>query len=402
MLGWWIFQNRSNSARDETQNKTQDLVSAISLNINQNQLEFFARMLDKLGENTALLTKQNNDQDLKFSQLKSNNQEILFELQKQVQEQLARSIQNLLDLNKTELRSIQEINKQNFDLLNKSNQERLNQIQQEIDKRLNENLQQNLKSFEEVTKNLGNMQSTAQRMIDSTKSVEKLNSIFERTSSKGFGQFAETYLESILAENLNTQNWQKQVGPTGSSDKIDFLLLVGEKKIGIDSKFPLTKYQDYIDSSIDDKKSTLQAFLKGVQDMATDISRKYYKNGFIDSLLVYFPSDGMYHEVVNDIGLMENLQKLKVTPVSPTTIFPLIMLIVAYEFKLNVNENADQIIQGLQIIKKNVLSFREEFKKLGEKIRLAQNNYELADKSLLTVQNTVEHLEIATDKQELL
>jgi DNA recombination protein RmuC len=315
------------------------------------------------------------------------------QIQKALTEDLSRAIQHLIDLNKSELKSIQDLNKQSLDTIAKLNQDKLGQIQEEIERKLNDNLQQNLKSFEDVTKNLGHLQSTAQKMIESTSSIDKLNNLFERTSSKGFGSFGEKYLESLLGQYINRQNWSKQVKVPGSTEIIDFVIHYGEKSIGLDCKFPVTRYQDYLDAPAEQKRQAHQAYVRAVIQMAGEISAKYSKVGFVDSLLMYLPSDGMYLEVVNIPEAMDKLRSYRVTLTSPTTILPLIGLIHEYEFKLNVQERAGDIIKGLQIVKKNVISFREEFRKLGEKIRLAQQNYDSADRSLVNVQNEVLKLE---------
>jgi DNA recombination protein RmuC len=335
-----------------------------------------------LADSTTKFEQQSSELRLQFEKLKTDNQAGLQLLQKSVLDQL---VQALGQLNET--------NKQNFDLLSKTNQEKLGLIQGELERKLNENLQQNLKSFEDVTKNLTAIQGTAQRMIESTSSIDKLNSIFERTSSKAFGDFGEKYLESLLEQYLGAQTWKKQVLMPGSSDKIDFVIEIGSRRIGIDSKFPVTKYHDYIVADGDLKKAAQQAFLATVSDMTRDIAAKYYQAEFLDALILYLPSDGMYAEVVSSPKIMEVLQKAKVTPAGPSTIFPLIMLIKEYEFKQNVNQNAEAIIKGLNQIKKNVVSFREEFRKLGDKIRQAQQNYDTADRNLTTVYTTVERLE---------
>ena len=96
-------------------------------------------------------------------------------------------------------------------MLTKTNQQKLTQIQGEIERKFNQSLEQNLKSFEEVQKSVGQLQSTAQRMVDSTKSVDKLNSIFERTSSKAFGNFGESYLESMFGATATPRPLAKTV-----------------------------------------------------------------------------------------------------------------------------------------------------------------------------------------------
>jgi len=133
-----------------------------------------------------------------------------------------------------------------------------------------------------------------------------------------------------------------------------------------------------------------------VMEMAKSISEKYYKNGFVDSLLLYLPSESMYNEVLDSeknqqVG--EFLQKHRISLTSPNTIFPQILLIRTYQFKLQVSENAENIVKGLKQIKKNIGSFKDEYRKLGEKIRQAQQNYDQAERNLIGVEKNILLLE---------
>jgi DNA recombination protein RmuC len=330
--------------------------------------------------------EQAQEQKLEFEKMQNRNLVSLNQLKESLSEQLSKAIKDLV-----------EHNRLNFEALSKNNQEKLGLIQTEVEKRLDENLAHNLKSFKEVTINLTSIQGTAQKMIESTSSIDKLNSIFERTSSKAFGDFGEKYLESMLAQYLHPESWSKQVTLAGSSQKVDFVLKIDEKNIGIDCKFPVTVYHDYIEALPENKKTAGRAFLSRIENEAKEIS-KYYQTESLDLLLLYLPSDGMYAEVVSQPKTIEILQKLKITPASPSTIFPIILLLKEYQFKHNINENAEDIIKGLTHIKKNVESFKSEFRKLGDKIRQAQTNYETADKNLSIVQSTVERLEDKADK----
>jgi DNA recombination protein RmuC len=241
-------------------------------------------------------------------------------------------------------------------------------------------------------------------MIESTKSIDKLNNIFSRTSSKAFGGFAENYLESVLSENLNSDSWEKQVKVPNSTEIIDFAIYVEDKTIGIDAKFPLTKYQDYIEAEAGQKETKRKEFLKAVMEMAKSISEKYYKNGFVDSLLLYLPSESLYNEVLDNEKnqeVAEFLRKYKVSLTSPNTLLPQLLLIRAYQFKLNVSQNAETIVAGLKQITKNIESFKDEYRKLGDKIRQAQQNYDDAERSLIRVEKNIVLLESQETKQAL-
>lgn len=403
-----LFNNLFEKITEKNEQERDKIQTKLVENFNNNQ-----EKIQKIETNLENFIKQNQEKQKaefekqtlnlqgQFEKLKNSNLENLQKIQIAVSEKLEKSILHLNQINKQELDKIYQANNENFKLLNKTNQERLNQINTDVQKRLDENFARNLESFDKVTKNLGYIQSTAEKMIDSTKSIDKLNNIFGRTSSQSFGEFGEKYLESLLRENLVEDSWEKQVKVPNSNNKIDFLIKIEDKKIGIDSKFPLTKYQDFLNSqSREEKLKNLKEYLKTVIAMATDISIKYLQAGFIDSLFLYLPSDSMYSEVVNNQGVMEKLQKLKVTPASPATIFPLILVINQYQFKQKVSQNAEQIIHGLKNVSKNIGSFRDEFRKLGDKIRQAQTNYDQADRSLIGVEKNILLLESQSPKEE--
>lgn len=381
VLTAWLLSKQKSNVPDSSA-----IINEIIAKLSQNNTQNLAQLLGEVNKSAQTQETRFNQLQVKLleetSVIKDQNQRSLLSILAQVRDQLAKSIGEL-----------NQRNKENFDLLNTANKEKLYQLELEISKRLDENLAQNLKSFENVTKNLTQMEAKAQQMIESTRSVDKLNSIFERTSAKAFGSFGENYLESLLRDNLAVGSWQKQAKVPGSSEIIDFIITIDSYKIGIDCKFPLTRFQDYIDAGADNKKTMLKTFLQSVLLMAKDIHEKYSKVGFADILMIYFPSDSMYNEVVGNTQVMETLHKLKVQPTSPSTVFPLIMLIQTYQFRGHINENAELIVNGLKTVRKNIDSFRDEFRKLGDKLRQAQQNYDIADRNLIGVQNEVLKLE---------
>jgi DNA recombination protein RmuC len=389
------LQDFSTTLMDKVDNHARIQVDVLGSNkeaVNERMNEFKSlverSMLEELGKIQQLQTQS----------LHQNKTE--FEKHTQVAQQ------NLSDIKISNLQSLNDlktdVSKQLKDSileLNTHNKEKLDEIRGNIDKRMNESLEKNLESFGVVKENLGKMQMTAEKMIKSSESIDKLNNVFASTASKSTGNFAENYLETILKEQLNTRHWNKQVPVPGEGGNIDFVVSMGDtlgnqevKRIGIDSKFPLTSYQNYIDATLENKEAERKNFLRGVRNMGKELSKKYLKPDFIDVLLMYLPSDSMYNEVVNDLETAETLQRANVTPISPTTIFPLILIIKNYEMKIKINEEAEQILEGLKKVALNVDSFRDQFKKLGDKLRQAQTNFDQADRSLLKMSDNVARL----------
>jgi DNA recombination protein RmuC len=392
----------------QPKNNDHELLQALLVQeMSRNKEETIEKMMDKLGSGsntqTAQITETKNKIDLKFQELqallnlanqqnsqnqksefldiKLMNQQALSELQKNIQESLSKAISDLTQLNT-----------QSFGNLQKANQEKLDQINNDVQKKLEINFAQHLKSFEEVSKNVGQVQTLAQSMIQSTTSIDKLNSIFSRTSSKSFGDFGESYLESLLNQYLTPDTWAKQFQISGSAEKIDFMIRMDNQEIGIDSKFPLTRYNDFLHAETENKTKAKQEFLIACVKMADDISKKYSKHGFAH-LFMYLPSDGIYNEIISNNSVLKKMQELGVTPISPVTIFPILMNVKVYNYRQMINQNAEQIVNGLSKVGKNILAFQEEFRKLGDKLRQAQANYDIADRSLVGVHKEISMLE---------
>jgi DNA anti-recombination protein RmuC len=324
--------------------------------------------------------------------------------QSEINDVLHGAIQNLQKSNLLELEKIASQSKNSFDQIYEANNKKLNDIQVEIERRLNENLANNLKSFKEVSNDLGAMRETAKTMIDSTSSIDKLNKIFERTASKSFGGFSEKYLEQILEYHLKGL-WKSQVQVKDGKEIIDYAIEFDDISIGIDSKFALTSYNDYQNAEDEYKQQKLKDYLSMIRTMATSISSKY--GGYFHHLLMFIPSDSMYNEVANDQITMDKLHRLRIVVVSPTTILSVIYAISMVKDKIAINNNAHTIQDYLLKVEKSIGKFREEYDKLGRKLKEAQDVYDKSSNHVSQVElqiGKVKKLELAAhnrDKLEL-
>jgi DNA anti-recombination protein RmuC len=105
--------------------------------------------------------------------------------------------------------------------------------------------------------------------------------------------------------------------------------------------------------------------------------------------------DSIYLLCLEDEGqsFHKNLRDHKVTLISPNTLYPQLVFITNLQFQLNVSQNAENIIKGLKEIRRNIGAFKDEYRKLGDKIRQAQTNYDAAGNSLNFVERGILELE---------
>lgn len=331
----------------------------------------------------------------------TKSQEQGFMTQTKVQQSLAELLEKIQNGLSEGIKTLNQTTSQQLESLSKTNTERLAHIQESVEKRLDENLKRNLESFTVVKEDLVKMQNHANKMIDSTKSIDRLNDIFGKGAAKSFGTFSEEMLASFLEDTIPGQ-YETQFQIPGSAEKIDFLIKLADQKIGVDSKFPLDSYEAFRSSEGEARDEARKAFISAVKLMVEDIARKYVGAKFFDQVYIYFPSDSMYLEVANDESLAKVMRSKKVYPSSPSTIMPMIGLVAQYKQRVEVNENAEHIIAGMQKIDKHIDAFKDEFRKLGDKLRMAQDNYVSAERSLEGVHRQVNLLGSTSVEQRVL
>lgn len=318
----------------------------------------------------------------------TKSQEQGFKTQNEVQQSLTQLLEKMQTSLTNGIKLLNETTAQQLQTLSRTNTERLSHIQESVEKRLDENLKRNLESFTAVKEDLIKMQHHATKMIDSTKSIDRLNDIFGKGAAKSFGTFSEEMLAHYLEDTIPGQ-FETQFQIPGTAEKIDFLISLADQKIGVDSKFPLDTYEAYRTSEGETKEANQKIFYQAVKTMVDDIAKKYVAAKFFDQVFIYFPSDTMWLEVANNQELAKYIQKKKVYPLGPSNILPIIALVAQHKQRVEVNENAESIILGMQKIDKHIDAFKDEFRKLGDKLRMAQDNYVSAERSLEGVHKQV-------------
>ncbi|MBO5213002.1 MAG: DNA recombination protein RmuC [Clostridia bacterium] len=325
-------------------------------------LEDFSKILsDKL-------TDMNSSVEKNLSELRRENSEKLDTVQKTVNEKLE-NIQKAVDLKLSELR--------------RENSEKLESIQKTVDEKLDQTLSTRLKdSFENVIKQIGEVNKTIGEIKGLANDVGSLNRVLTNVKTKGI--VGEVILGNIISEILTKAQYDENVVTRkGSADPVEFAIKMPGKDDGyvylpVDSKFPLETYykiKDAVDNcdknALSEAKKELRQKLK---TYAKDISKKYIDPpNTTDFAIMFLPIEGLYIEAI-DMGLFEELQReFKISIAGPSTLTALLNSLQMGFKSLEIQKHSSEVFTLLSAVKTEFEKFAGVLQKAQKKVDEASN-----------------------------
>lgn len=233
-------------------------------------------------------------------------------------------------------------------------------------KAMNERLDNAAKYISEVAKEVGQMSEIGRSMKDLQEFLK---------SPKLRGNIGEEVLKDLITQMFPKNSFHLQYS-FKSGEKVDVAIKTAAGILPIDSKFPMENFQKM--SQADDKKdqeSFRRTFVSDVKKHIRDIARKYIlpEEGTMDLALMYIPSEPVYYEIVNNSELTDYARKVRVYPVSPTTLYAhLQMILLSFEGQ-KIESRSRQIFQLLRAIQKDYEKTESVLNLLGTHITRAYN-----------------------------
>ena len=215
------------------------------------------------------------------------------------------------------------------------------------------------------------------------------------------GDAAEKLLEDMCRHYLPDSAWERQTvtdeEATTQQGGVDVLLKTGSLNVPIDSKFPREAWKRYVNlieepmngkSESEQKnhrnniKKEFEGFQKAVMTQVGEIQKHINPgSGTTDFALMFIPTEAMYYAVVSDKnGINEknmilrkgsNVQFLdamldeRVVPVSPSTLYPFIHVIMAGIRNMKVVENLETLQQRLTQFETKMRTFTSAYDSIG-------------------------------------
>lgn len=225
------------------------------------------------------------------------------------------------------------------------------------------------------------------------------------------GQWAERMAGDILnyAGLKEGINYTRQETSTSTGNRPDFTFkLPNGMKLNMDVKFPFENYQKFVSAETDEHKNMFRKeFIKDVKIHIKAVSSREYINpddNTIDCVLLFIPNESIYGLIFeSDLSVLEEAGGRNVLICSPVTILSILAIIRQAADNFVIANRAKELLNGINIFRREWLKYSEGFEKLGTHIeRLSKEYSELKTTRTNKLENSVGKLEALDDDKNVI
>jgi len=240
--------------------------------------------------------------------------------------------------------------------------------------------------FGEVKQSLGKLEEGTRQIEAVGRDLTSLQEVLR--APKFRGGLGELMLERLLEDVLPRRNYRLQY-PFQSGEAVDAVIELGERRVPIDSKFPLDDFQRMLSAGSDAERASLRRqFVRTVRKHVDNVARYIRTDeGTFDFALMYIPAENVYYETILREGVEEGgvysyaLGK-RVIPVSPNSFYAYLQVIILGLRGLHIEQAAREIQGQLGRLQGELTSFQDDFDTLGRHIRNAAGKHDEAARKL--------------------
>lgn len=258
----------------------------------------------------------------------------------------------------------------------------ISRMYQDLDQKLfhnNDTIERKLSSTSQnlfsLSQNLSELQTSHRHIKELRDELTSLNAVLHTPKLRG--NLGELMLEEMLRNYFPPSRFALQHAfPSGV--KVDACLFLEDQyKLCIDAKFPLENYRKAIESQ-ENNTALLGAFKRDVKKHITDIQSKYIipSQKTLGFALMYIPSETIYYELIARKEFADVLPfayDQGVLPVSPSTLFSYIQILLLGFKGLQVEQHAERILLAMEQLESSIQTFSDGFDKMGRHLTNANN-----------------------------
>jgi DNA recombination protein RmuC len=262
------------------------------------------------------------------------------------------------------------------------------QMTSDAQTKMADELKNTREQISQIQRQLGEVQQAGKEMSQTAQTLEGILG-----GAKSRGSLGEVTLERLLEDSLPSAQYAMQYR-FSSGEAADAVIKLRDKKLmAIDSKFPLDAYRRISTEG----EEARRAFITAVKGHADAITKKYIvpDEGTLDVALMFVPSETVYYELLQTSDskgqpLDAYCRDKKVIAVSPNTLYAHLCVIAMGLRGMQMEENAQRLLESLSGMEKQMEKFADKFATLGTHLKNAQQSYSESDKLFERAQNTLE------------
>lgn len=379
-FGYEVFDELDAQRADNlsTLQQTGDRITAAMSHMGQSQTTLLESMQRQL-----LLSTRN--QEERVGQMSTGVNETLAQLDarmEQVRKSTAEGMENLRQENTRQLTDMR-----------RAMDERLTQS---LDKRLNESFALVSQRLEQVYKGLGEMQTLATGVGDLKRVL---------TNVKTRGIWGEMQLGALLSSVLTQDQYAENVAVVpGSLERVEFAVRLPGKDadvvyLPIDSKFPMEDYARLQEASATADASAVDAARKALPQQirleAKRIASKYIAPPHTtDFAVMFLPVEGLYAEVVQQIDLVDAIQREQRVIIAGPSTFSALLNALQMGFRtLAIEKRSGEVWKLLGTVKADFGAFADVLEKTQLRLRQASESIDSAFVKTRTIQRHLGRVE---------
>lgn len=240
-----------------------------------------------------------------------------------------------------------------------------------------------------VHKGLGELSEATKRVLEVGKDIATLQDILRAPKLRG--SLGELFLGELLEQILPPKYFHLQ-HRFKSGEAVDAVIILGDKRVPIDAKFPLENFRRVVESqSEEERRLNRRNFVRDVKKHIDTIACKYIlpDEGTFDFALMYIPAENVYYEIIikderigEEQALFSYSLNKRVIPVSPNSFYAYLQTILLGLKGMQIEKSTQLIINSLARLQGDLDRFVKEFEVLGTHISHSKSKYDEAEKRL--------------------
>ena len=270
-------------------------------------------------------------------------------------------------------------------------------LQSTLDRRLGESFRQVADRLEQVHKGLGEMQTLASGVGD-------LKKVLSNVTTRG--AWGEVQLENLLTQMLAPDQFERNISPTGSGERVEFAIKLPNAWLPIDATFPSEAYQRLVAASERCDAVAVERCAKELETVVRNCARTFSGKYLAppkttDFGILFLCTEGLYAEVLRRPGLAESMQsEYRVILAGPTT-FAALLNSLQIGFKtLAIQQRSSEVWKLLGDVKTQFGKYSQVLETIRMRLDQATKTVEEASVRTRAIERRLKNVESLDDGEE--